>query len=481
MESVVRTRFCLVPQGSLHVDAARIALFNHRLARAAGGQFLLRVEDLEGCASDKAGHVERLLEDLRWLGLEWDEGPEAVGPRGPYVQSERTHIYDRYYIELIESAMAYSTFDTAGDLDRMRRQALARGRPFRYRRPDRLPTWEEAMRAGNEGQPVVLRFRSPVRDVTVQDLILGPVTIPAEEFEDFVIRTADGRPTRMFASVIDDALMGVTHVIRGQQYLPQTHRQVLLQEALGFARPAYGHVPFMLDFDGSPLLREACVRDFRAAGYLPEVLAKYLASVGLREGVMAAGDQHESFRVGRISSRTAKFDRQMLLRLNAQAVAEATQDRLLAGLRDYVAGSGMPLAAADEATLRKLLQLAAGFRIFRDIDEKCRSLFVADEQVVYDDAAVRKVLRRGDPRGIDLLRMIYELLAGLAIWDADHVEGVISRLAGQAGLGLARVVQPIRVAVTGVSSTLPIGLLLEELGRARTLGRIKRCLAVCGA
>jgi glutamyl-tRNA synthetase len=480
MESPVRTRFCLVPNGPPQIDAARIALFNSLLARGAGGRFLIRIDDLER-ATAGGDAVQGILADLRWLGLEWDEGPEVGGPHGPYVQSQRLHIYERYYTQLIATGMAYHTFDAPEELDRMRREALAQGRPFRYPRPRRLPAPEEARRAGEEGRPVVLRFKMPGGDLTVEDLVLGPVTIHAEEFEDFVIRGADGRPTWLFATVIDDELMKVTHVIRGQEYLPHTHRHVALQEALGFGRPAYGHVPLMVDADGGRP-KGACVRDFRAAGYLPEVVASYLSSLGMREAKPSdPGGEVRSFEVERISRTTARFDRKALLSLNWQAVADAEEDRLLAGLRDYVAINDTPLAAADEAALRRLLRLAVGFRVFRDIDEKCRALFVADEQVVYDEAAVRKVLARGDPRGFDVLAMVQGPLGGLASWDAGHVAGVIREVGERTGLAAARVAQPLRVAVAGAASNLPIGPLLEVLGRDRTLRRIWRCLAVCGA
>jgi glutamyl-tRNA synthetase len=363
----------------------------------------------------------------------------------------------------------------------MRQRALVEGRPFRYPRPPRLPTPDEARRASDHGRPVVLRFRVPGGDLTVDDLVFGPVTIHAEEFEDFVIREAGGRPTWLFATVIDDELMKITHVIRGQEHLPYMHRHVVLQEALAFSRPAYGHVPLLLETDGSRPAQGACVRDFRAAGYLPEVVASYLSSLGWHDvETDEAGGEVRMSDVARISRTTARFDRKALLSLNAQAAADAREDRLLAGLRDYVAINDTPLAAADEGALRKLLRSTAGFCIFRDIDEKCRVLFVADEHVVYDDAAVRKVLVRGDPRGFNVLQMVQRPLVGLTSWDADHLERVIRQVAEQTALGVGRVAQPIRVAVTGAASSLPIGLVLEVLGRDRTLGRISRCLAVCG-
>jgi len=454
-------------------------LLNRRLARRAGGRFLLRVEDL-GCAPAGGDAIEQFLGDLRWLGLDWDEGPGVGGPHGPYVQSQRLHLYDRYYTQLIKSGAAYYTFDTPEELDRMRRQALAEGRVFRYPRPARPPTPDEVRRAIDKGRPVVLRFKSPVRDVTVEDLVLGPVTIRADEFEDFVIREADGRPTWLYATVVDDELMQITHVIRGQEHLPHTHRHVLLQEALGFGRPTYGHVPLMIETGGGRPARQTRVRDFRAAGYLPEVLASYLSSLGRGDAEAdAGGDGAGPLGDERISRTTARFDRKRLLSLNAQAVADATEDRLLAGLRDYVEINDTPLAAADETALRKLLRLARGFRVFRGVDEKCRALFVGDEQVVYDDAAVRKVLVRGDPRGFNVLRLVQGRLAGLDRWDAERVEAAVRQVAGQTGLGVDRVAQPIRVAVMGVASNLPIGPLLEMLGRPHALGRISRCLAVC--
>ena len=263
MDSPVRTRFCLVSDSPLHIDAARIALFNWMLARQAGGQFLLRVDNIDRAigAVDATGQI---LEDLRWLGLDWDEAPDVDGLREPCLQGQPAEVYEPYYRILLESGCAYHTFDTPAELEQMRQQALVAWRPFRYPRPRELPDADDVLKARQQGRPVVLRFKMPDRDITVEDLVLGSVSLPADELDDYVIRGVDGRPTWLFTTVIDDQRMGITHVIRGQEHLPYAHRHVALQEALGFRQPAYAHLPLILDPDGSVLSRHDKERDLRA-------------------------------------------------------------------------------------------------------------------------------------------------------------------------------------------------------------------------
>ena len=244
--SEVKTRFAPSPTGYLHVGGARTALFSYVLARQAGGTFLLRIEDTDRARHDEAA-VGKIIEDLRWLGIEWDEGVEvgpggqigAKGPHGPYRQSERLDIYTEHIDRLLAGGKAYYAFETPEELDALRAEAQAAKTGFRYPRPDPLPSAGDAERARAAGRPVVVRFLCPPRDVTVRDEAFGEVTWPASEMEDFILRKADGWPVYHLANVVDDALMGVTLVCRGQEFLGQTWRHVLLREALGLPEPRY--------------------------------------------------------------------------------------------------------------------------------------------------------------------------------------------------------------------------------------------------
>jgi len=489
--SELKTRFAPSPTGGLHVGGARTALFNYLLARQKGGKFLLRIEDTD-VARHQEGAVAGIVESLRWLGIEWDEGIDlgpggevtARGPNGPYRQSQRLDIYARHAERLLEEGKAYWAFDTAEELEAMRRAAEGRKESFKYPRPDRLPTRDDADRARAAGRAAVVRFLCPARDVTIRDDAFGEVTMPAAEMDDFVIVKDDGYPTYHLANVVDDALMGVTYVMRGQEFLGQTWRHVLLREALGFPEPGYCHLPLILDMQGRKLSKrdgDVDVQSFRRHGYLPEALANFIALLGWRP----AGDREKltleemvaAFDVARIGKANAKFDREKLLAFNTDAAAAAGEDRLLAGFRDYLALNDTPIPAGDEALLRRLLAANRGFRTFADIVAKCGVLFVPADAFQYDDKAVQKVLRRNDGEGFAVLA---ELRAPLAQceWSAEALGKVLAEHCERTGLGMGRVAQPIRVAVTGTTISPPIYDTLLLLGRGGTLARVDRCLAL---
>jgi glutamyl-tRNA synthetase len=485
MADKLKTRFAPSPTGYLHVGGARTALFNYVLARRTGGTFLLRIEDTDRARHDESA-VAKIVEDLRWLGLEWDEGIEVGGPAAPYRQSERLEVYQACVDRLLAGGKAYCAFETADELAALREQARTEKRSFRYPRPDPLPTPADAERARAEGRPVVVRFLCPNRDVTIHDQAFGQVTWPATEQDDFVLQKADGFPTYHLANVVDDALMGVTLVCRGQEFLAQTWRQVMLREALGFGEPAYLHLPLILDMQGRKLSKRdgaVDVHAFRAAGYLPEALLNFIALLGWRP----AGDRErfsrdeliKLFGVDRIGKSNAKFDRDKLLAFNTDAAAAADADRLLAAFRDYLAlnpdaRGAIPLDDAD--LLRELLRVNRGFRTFADIPAKCGVLFAPAEAVVYDEKVVTKVLRKNDGAGYAVLADLREPLAACD-WTADALETLLREFGRARELGMGKVAQPLRVAVTGTNISPPIFETLLLAGRDKTLARIDRCLA----
>ncbi len=350
MESV-RTRFAPSPTGYLHVGGARTALFNYLLARRLGGKFALRIEDTDQTRNIEAADA-KLLEDLRWLGLQWDEGPQAGGPFGPYYQSQRRDLYEEHVRRLLDAGQAYYALETREELEAMRKAAIAAGeKGFRYRRPTHFPSDAEVRRARDAGRPVVVRFKMPERDFVVHDQILGDVTIGAQELSDFVIVKNDGWPTYNYAVVVDDALMQVTHVLRGQEHLMNTPGQLALYEAFGYAPPAFAHLPIIFNMNGTKMskrekdkvvrdavkvaqlddervaelagvddaalvaawrrgdtqlpgpaleklaralavhLPEIDIHDFRKSGYLPEVLVNFIALLGWSPG----GGERERF------------------------------------------------------------------------------------------------------------------------------------------------------------------------------------------
>jgi len=262
--SAIRARFAPSPTGYLHVGGARTALFNWLFTRRAGGRFVIRVEDTDVLRNIEGAEAKQ-LEDLRWLGLDWDEGPDIGGDRGPYRQSERRDRYDAARDRLVASGHAYWAFDTPEELDELRRHAALAKRTFRYPRPDPLPTEADAERARAKGQPSVLRFKTPPEGVSVNDEVLGTVNFPADQIDDFVIVKSNGWPTYHFAVVVDDAAMGITHVLRAQEHLVNTPRHILLQRALGYPTPAYAHLPLVFNIDGSKMSKRDKHRVVREA------------------------------------------------------------------------------------------------------------------------------------------------------------------------------------------------------------------------
>ncbi len=477
----LKTRFAPSPTGHLHVGGARTALFSYLIARKRGGRFVLRIED-----TDRARHqedaVEKIVDDLRWLGIEWDEGVEVGGPDGPYRQSERVSLYATHVDRLLEQGKAYYAFETPEELDALRGEASQRKENFRYPRPDPLPTDADLQRAQAEGRPVVVRFLCPGHDVTVRDEVFGAVTVPADQQDDFIIRKADGYPTYHLANVVDDALMGITFILRGQEFLGQTWRHALLREALGFPEPGYAHLPLIMDIQGRKLSKRdgaVEVHAFRREGYLPEALISFLALLGWNPGTeqerFTLDELVEAFDVSRIGKSNAKFDRDKLLAFNTDAVSAASPERLLAGLKDYLSLNDTPIPAGDDELLRRVLELCAGFRTFADIPAKVGVLFADDESIEYDDKAVRKVLRKNDDQGFDVLADLREPL-GTVDWSAEAIETFLREYAGRNNLGMGKVAQPLRVAVTGSTVSPAIGETLELLGRDKTLARIERCL-----
>ena len=492
-QQAVRVRFAPSPTGYLHIGGARTALFNWLLARQTGGVFVLRIEDTDR-ARHVEGSIEKILDDLNWMGLHHDEGPEVGGDFGPYFQSERLDIYKQHVQKLLDAGRAYYAFETKEELDALREQARTEKRDFRYVRPDPLPTEADAERARRESKPVVIRFAMPNTDIVVKDEILGQVKLSADDLEDFIIVKADGWPTYHFACVVDDALMNITHVLRGQEHLINTPRHIALQQALGFDTPTYAHLPIIFNPDGSKMSKrdkekalakglpppEIDVHDFRAAGYLPECLLNFIALLGWSPGgdreKLSMDELIDLFSVSRIGKTNARFDRDKLLAFNTEAIENGDEERLTAVLKDYLDVSRSPIGFADDGELRHLLKACHGIRTFRDLDNKSRFIFLKMEEIAFDEKAVTKVLKKGDNAGLRVLADVHGRLAVHEDWSPDGLETLLKSICQEKDLGLGKVAQPIRVAVSGTTISPPIFDTLALLGKEATLRRIKRTL-----
>jgi glutamyl/glutaminyl-tRNA synthetase len=541
MPEIVRTRFAPSPTGYLHIGGARTALFNYLLARHAGGVFIVRIEDTDQTRNIAAAD-RKLLEDLRWLGLEWDEGPETGGDYGPYHQSQRLELYREHARRLLDEGWAYYAFETREELEAMRKVAQRRGeRGFRYPRPATFPSEADAERARQAGRPVVVRFKMPERDFVVPDQILGEVSIGASELSDFVIVKADGWPTYHFAVVVDDAAMRITHVLRGQEHLMNTPNHMALFEAFGYEMPRFAHLPIILNMAGAKMskrekdraVREAVrssdlddeqlmelagigdpalleswkqgetqlpgdsllslararnitlpeidIHDFRRSGYLPEVLVNFIALLGWSPGndreKFTLAELGEAFSIERVGKTSAKFDRGKLLAFNTDGLEAASSERKLVAFRDYLnVNEATRLRGLDDALLMRLLEVCRGLRTFADVELKCGALFVPDEALWYDDKAVQKWLLKGGRPGREVLAELRDRLAAVEDWRGPVLDELIRGYAEEHGLGLGKVAQPLRVALTGTTVSPQITDTLELAGRARTLARIDRAL-----
>ena len=329
---------------------------------------------------------------------------------------------------------------------------------------------------------MVVRFKMPDRDITVHDEVMGEVTVSAAELDDFVIRKADGMAVYHLANVVDDGDMAVNLVMRGQEFLGQTPRHIALQEALGLPTPRYAHLPLIMDLQGRKLSKrdgDVEVHSFRVAGYLPEALLNFIALLGWSPGgdreKLSKQEMVDLFSIDRVGRTNAKFDRDKLLAFNTDAAASAGDDRLAEAFGDYLAVGDSPIARAKPSAemQRELLRINRGFRTFADIDHKCGFLFAEDAAIAYDPAAVKKVLEKG---GYDMLAALLPLLEAQEAWTAEAMEKLLSEVCAAQSLGMGKVAQPIRVAVSGGTVSPAIYDTLVLLGKARTLSRIRRTL-----
>jgi glutamyl-tRNA synthetase len=532
---MVVTRFAPSPTGYLHIGSARTALFCWLFARHNGGKMILRIEDTDQKRNTPAATTQ-VMADLRWLGIDWDEGPEVGGPNGPYFQSERRDIYDKYIQQLIDEKKAYYCFDTPDDLTAMRKEAEAQKISFTYPRPEVFPDAKDVEKAQNQGHPVTVRFAVPQTEAfVVDDVVRGQVTFAASEIGDFIIRKSDGFPTYHFACVVDDELMGVTHVIRGQEHLMNTPSHQALQTALGFSVPAYAHMsvtvspgggklskrerPKVLrnaikarpDIDmaslgaacglsaeeiadfaagkGNPdmacidamakylgvVLPEINVVDFFQSGYLPEAMVNFVSLLGWNPGdereVMPIGELIEAFELKRLSKANSLFDRKKLMAFNTEHIRLAAGSGKLLGHFKDYLKVVNSVVASADDPL--LERLLAANQGARTLAEiEVKSRFL----FVPDDGIEynEKAVKKVLLKhdGLAILGIVHDRLAALDEVSSESIEGLLRSLAEEKQVGLGKVAQPLRVAICGGTISPPIFDSVDMLGMEKTLKRI---------
>lgn len=477
LQKPLKTRFAPSPTGNLHIGGARTALFNYLISKKTGGSFVLRIEDTDTDRNVPFADIN-IIKDLEWLGIHWDEGVGIGGPNEPYYQTQRMDIYRKVIDSLLESGNAYYAFDTNEELDAMRKECESNKTTFKYTRPKLFPDSKDVKKAISNGRPVVVRFKSPCVDVVVQDLVSGQVTIPASELDDFVIQKNDGMPTYHLANVIDDSLMGINFVMRGQEFLAQTHKHILLQRALNYDTPQYAHLPLIMDKKGKKLSKrdgDVEVMAFRNNGYLPDAITNFIALLGWSPGnnieKMSMSEMIELFSIDRIGQSNAKFDRDKLISFNTYWMNSSEQEKILSAFNKYIYSSKSIMESSSNELRSKLLEINKGFRTFADIDAKSSFLFTNDEEINYDYA----VEQLKSKNAFMFLNTTLKLLSDTN-WYKDDLEVTIQLACKETQTDIKDGFQAIRIAISGKMISPPIYESLVLLGKEKTLNRMKICL-----
>ncbi len=475
----VRVRFAPSPTGFLHVGGARTALFNWLYARRAGGTFLLRVEDTDRARS-RPEHTRAILDGLAWLGLDVDEGP--------VFQADGVERHRRDALKLLGRGGAYPCFCSAGELAARREEAKRAGSGYGYDgRCGRLDPALSQARA-DAGEPFALRVRVPEEAIGWEDMIHGPMSFPAGSIDDFIVLRSDGTPVYNLAVVSDDAEAGMTHVIRGDDHISNTPKQILLYRALGRPLPRFGHVPLILGPDGKRLSKRhgaLSVLAYRDDGYLPEGMLNFLALLGWSPGddreVLDVGGLIEAFSIGRVLKKSAVFDLEKLGWLNGRHIAAARGAGLAGAVVEILgreareegrdlAGSHPGLETSPER-LARIIDLVKGRpRTLPALVRQVAPFFAAT--IRYDEDAVKRFWKRPEETALHLRRLA-ERLAGAAVFDdAETLESVVRGFAEELDVGAGRIINPLRVALMGQAVSPGIFEVLEAMGRERALARI---------
>lgn len=491
----MRVRFAPSPTGQLHVGNARTALFNWLLAHGTDGTFILRVEDTDAERSTRESE-SGILEDLRWLGLDWDEGPDVGGPHGPYRQSERLHLYASYANELLAGDLAYYCFCSPSKLDADRQADLAAGRPPRYHGTCRAMSRDEAQGRIDAGERPVVRFRVPeAEEIRFQDLVRGEVVFNTEVIGDYVLVRSDARPQYNFAVVVDDALMEVTHVIRGEDHISNTPRQILLYQALGFTAPEFAHLSLVMGPDHTPLSKRhgaTSVSEFRARGYLPEALVNYLALIGWSprtDGGSAENDAEllpvdemaRRFAIEDVGHSAGIFDVEKLAWMNRHYMKAAAPARLAAESLRYFMARGYVTRRTDEAMeyVALVLPMAVGsVDRLEEITDRLRFLFEFDPAAALQRPDVAEVVHGAGAR--DVIAALADELRSAGRLDRDAFRAAANRVKQRTGQKGKALFHPIRVALTGEAGGPELDLAVPAIDRGAELQRSTGITLVLG-
>ena len=459
MDTIV-TRFPPSPTGYLHVGGARTAIFNWLYARHMQGKFVLRIEDTDAERSTQDS-VDAIFEALQWLGIDWDDGP--------YFQTQRLDIYREYIQKLLASGHAYYCTCSPEQIDAMRQKAMATGAKPRYDGTCR--------EKGLGSDKAVVRFKAPLSGTTVvEDVIKGNMVFQNDELDDFVICRSDGTPTYNFVVVVDDITMNINTIIRGDDHVMNTPKQILLYEALGSPLPTFGHVPMVLGNDRARLSKRhgaMSVTAYRDMGFLPEALINYLVRLGWSHGdqeFFSRDELIEVFNLENIGRSAGVFDLDKLQALNAEHIMAASPRDLVAPLKPFLENSGIEIEA-DDYIVQVIETLQPRSKTLADMAEA--ALFYYHSDIVYDEKAAKKFLKAA---ALEPLKLLADKLEALENYTQSDLETVFLAVMDETGLKLGKIAQPVRVALTGRTASPGIFEIIAILGKDRVIPRLQKAI-----
>ncbi len=474
----VRVRFAPSPTGYVHVGSLRTALYNFLFARHHQGRFVLRIEDTDRSRYVE-GAVENLLETLRWAGLDYDEGPEKDGPFGPYFQSQRKDIYHEHVQRLLDSDAAYPCFCSEETLNAMREEQQKKGLPVMYDgRCRHIPKDEALERMKTE--PHVIRLKVPHSGVTVvKDIIRGEVAFENALIDDQVLLKSDGFPTYHLANVVDDHLMKISHVIRGEEWLPSTPKHILLYRAFGWQEPQFAHLPLLLNPDRSKLSKrqgDVAVEDYRAKGFLPQALVNFVALLGWNKGddqeIFSLEELIEYFSLERVNKAGAVFDVHKLEWMNGHYIRSIDEDEYVRLGQEWLKKLGLDTGEAEKNKLI-LLAVRPSLNKFADLAQKTAVFF--KEALEYDEEAVEWLSK---PESKEILKVMLEELSKmneLTVETFKVLMKTVQKRSGQKGKNLW---MPVRAAITGETHGPDLSIVLSVIGKQKVEQFLKQALAL---
>ncbi|MCH3917022.1 MAG: glutamate--tRNA ligase [Spirochaetia bacterium] len=484
----VRVRYAPSPTGLQHIGGVRTALFNYFFAKSQGGKFILRVED-----TDRERYSDDSLQDLydtlEWLGIKWDEGPVVGGPYGPYIQSQRYAIYQKYAHWLIEQGQAYYCYCTPERLEEVRKEQIASKSPVQgYDRHCRNLTAEQRAMYEARGIKPVIRLKVPLDGkTTFHDVLMGDITRRNRDVSpDPILLKSDGYPTYHLANVIDDHLMGITHIMRAQEWIPSGPLHVLLYKAFGWEPPVYCHLPMVMGKDGQKLSKRhgsTSVRDFRQAGYLPEALLNYVSLVGWsydgQREFFSREDLEKLFDIAKINKAPGVFDYKKLDWFNGQYIRECDDERLRLLLIPFLAKAGFindpPTEAEDKKIQQMLPSVKVRMKVLSDVVELTRFFFTDVPLAATELFIAKKMDLKSSLEALEAdYRIIKEGFASGRPFSES--EAAINEMAKEKGLKANGVFTPLRVALASSNVTLPMQDMIALLGKDRTCERIERAI-----